>query len=78
MRAGVRPLGRPHRAEGAALGAAYPAGLAPGVWRDLDEVTAAATFDRTFGPAMSVERRDELYGGWLQAVERAKGWASDG
>ena len=72
-----RPIMRSAAAEATALGAAYLAGLATGVWRDLDELSALATFDRTFEPAMSAAQRDELYGGWLRAVERAKGWASD-
>ncbi len=73
-----RPVKRSAAAEATALGAAYLAGLAVGVWRDLDELAALATFDRTFEPAMSVAQRDELYSGWQRAVERAKGWASDG
>ena len=73
-----RPIMRSAAAEATALGAAYLAGLAVGVWRDLDELAALATFDRTFEPAMSAAQRDEMYGGWLRAVERAKGWASDG
>jgi glycerol kinase len=73
-----RPVMRSASAEATALGAAYLAGFAVGVWRDLDELTAAATFDKTFEPAMSAEQRDGLYAGWLRALERAKGWASDG
>ncbi|MCI0856058.1 MAG: glycerol kinase GlpK [Chloroflexi bacterium] len=73
-----RPIMRAAAAEATALGAAYLAGLAVGVWRDLDELAALATSDRTFEPEMSADRRDELYHGWLRAVERAKGWASDG
>ncbi len=38
---------------------------------------ALATSDKTFEPVMSAAQRDELYSGWLRAVERAKGWASD-
>ncbi|MCH8850497.1 MAG: glycerol kinase, partial [Chloroflexi bacterium] len=73
-----RPIMRSAGAEATALGAADLAGLAVGVWRDLDELAALATSDRTFEPEMSADRRDELYHGWLRAVERAKGWASDG
>ena len=73
-----RPVLRSAAAEATALGAAYLAGLAVGVWRDLDQLTALATSDRTFEPAMSKEQRDELYAGWLRAVERAKGWATNG
>ncbi len=73
-----RPVMRSAAAEATALGAAYLAGLATGVWRDQDELAALATSDKTFEPVMSAAQRDELYSGWLRAVERAKGWASDG
>jgi glycerol kinase len=31
--------------------------------------------ERRFEPAITASRREELYGGWQRAVERAKGWA---
>ncbi len=60
-------------AETTALGAAYLAGLATGVWRDRDDLGVAASPHR-YEPRMSAGQRDTLYGDWLRAVDRAKGW----
>lgn len=72
-----RPVARSKEPETTALGAAYLAGLATGVWSDLDELSTKAGVDRVFEPAMAKDERDEAYGHWKRAVERAKGWASD-
>jgi len=69
------PVERPVVAETTALGAAYLAGLAVGFWRDLDDVAANWVLDRRFDPAMAAERRADLRGGWLRAVERSLAWA---
>ena len=61
--------------ESTALGAAYLAGLATGFWKDQGELAAHLQLGRRFEPSMDVSRREELYGGWERAVERAKGWA---
>ncbi len=61
--------------ETTALGAAYLAGLATGVWRDRDELGTAVAPPRRYEPRMSADERDTLYGRWVRAVERAKGWA---
>ncbi len=68
---------RPACLETTALGAAYLAGLATGFWKDREDVTNNWREERRFSPAMSAERREEMYGGWQRAVERAKGWATD-
>ncbi|MCH7954092.1 MAG: glycerol kinase, partial [Chloroflexi bacterium] len=70
---GVRPAGL----ETTALGAAYLAGLATGFWKDREDVAKGWREERRFWPAMSEERREEMYAGWKRAVERAKGWATD-
>ncbi len=72
-----RPVVRSALAETTALGAAFLAGLATGVWSGLDELSAKAVSDRTFEPRVNVEEREEAYANWLRAVERAKGWASN-
>lgn len=61
--------------ETTALGAAYLAGIAEGVW---DSPAAVAWHeDASYAPAMPVDevqrRRDE----WHRGVERARGWAAD-
>jgi len=69
------PVERPATAESTALGAAYLAGLATGFWRDEEELAHQFKVERRFEPAIASSRREELYGGWQRAVERAKGWA---
>ncbi len=61
--------------ETTALGAAYLAGLATGVWRDVAQLRAKRAVARRYEPRMSVDERETLYAGWQRAVERAKGWA---
>lgn len=69
------PVVRSSVAETTALGAAYAAGLAQGIWTSLEAVEEHWTADRTFAPALAAGVRDERYGGWRRAVERARGWA---
>ena len=68
-------VNRPKVVETTALGAAYLAGLAVGVWENLDDIQQNRQVDRVFEPQMDKETRDNLYKGWLKAVERAKDWA---
>ncbi|MGH2660444.1 MAG: glycerol kinase, partial [Actinomycetota bacterium] len=67
------PVRRPVVQETTALGAAYLAGLATGVWSSKDEVASAWQLDREFlsGDRGGAER---LYGGWRRAVNRARDW----
>lgn len=69
-----RDVVRPECLETTALGAAYLAGLATGFWKDRDDVTRNWREERRFTPQMPAGQREELYAGWLRAVERAKGW----
>ena len=69
------PVVRPMVAETTALGAAYAAGLAVGFWNDLDDLRANWQKDKEWDPTMSAESREELYQGWLKAVERTFDWA---
>jgi glycerol kinase len=64
------PVERPRNLETTALGAAFLAGLATGVWSDLDGV--ARTWQRRdcFMPAMAPEHRAELIAGWRRALAR--------
>ena len=64
---------RPENRETTAMGAAFLAGLAEGVWGSTDEIAWRA--EAEFEPKMSRDQADELYAGWAAAVERAKGWA---
>jgi len=65
------PVVRPQVTETTALGAAYLAGLACGVYRDLDELAAQWQVERRFHPTMSRSRADELMARWAHAVRQA-------
>ncbi len=68
---------RPKITETTALGAAYLAGLAVGVWKDTDEMARQWSIDRRFEPAMNATTLAKLRGDWNAAVARAKRWATD-
>ena len=70
------PVVRPTITETTALGAAYLAGLAVGVWKSVDEIAAKWKIDRVFEPAMEKALRDARVNAWSRAVERARGWAA--
>jgi len=66
------PVERPEIMETTALGAAFLAGLATGVWSSPAELGDTWRLGRRFEP----ERRDdEAHDRWRRAVERTKGWA---
>ncbi len=68
------PVVRPRVVETTALGAAYLAGLAVGVWRDTDEIAAQWQVDHVFEPRMDRAEAEALLRRWARALERAKGW----
>ncbi len=68
------PVIRPKDIETTSLGAAFMAGLGAKVWNSLDELRSICEIDKTFYPRMKEEEREELYKGWLRAVEFSKGW----
>lgn len=76
MQAGILglPVRRPVESETTALGAAYMAGLAAGLWQSTDELAALWREDACFLPHFSEEERDRLYDGWQNAVAHAMGW----
>ncbi|HEU0199138.1 MAG TPA: glycerol kinase GlpK [Burkholderiaceae bacterium] len=71
---GVRVV-RPRVLETTALGAAYLAGLATGVWRDVDEIAAQWQADRVFEPKMPRDQVEQLLAGWRDAVARVRSTA---
>jgi glycerol kinase len=66
---------RPVVRETTALGAAYLAGLAAGVWDGLPALKAMRARDRCFDPDMDTAKREGLIAGWERAVGRSLGWA---
>jgi len=69
------PVVRPKVTETTALGAAYLAGLATGVWQSRDEIAQHWQIDRRFEPRISADEAATRRTRWREAVERAKGWA---
>lgn len=75
-------LGRPVVAsatdEASALGAAFAAGLALGLWRDLDEIRSMATTGRRWEPTMAAGHAQAILDRWHKGVERSLGWIEGG
>ncbi len=69
------PIQRARMAETTALGAAYLAGLAVGIWRDTNEIAHHWESSASYYPVMSEAERERLYRNWKHATECAKGWA---
>ncbi len=68
-------VNRPVNVETTALGAAYLAGLAVGLWEDIDEIKHNREVAKIFEPEMDIEKRDALYADWKRAVKCSMGWA---
>jgi glycerol kinase len=69
-----REVRRPAIRETTALGAAYLAGLATGVWKDREEIQGLWKCEMTFKPDMDQPHREELLGQWHKAVGRSRDW----
>jgi glycerol kinase len=65
---------RPRMVESTALGAAYLAGLAAGVWTGLEDIGTIRQSQRIFTPQAD---RSREYAQWHRAVKRALGWARE-
>jgi glycerol kinase len=63
--------------ETTALGAAFLAGLAVGMWKTPDELRQRHAVAARYEPAMSDDQRNGLYENWRRAVERSRGWAGE-
>ena len=68
---------RPKYLETTALGAGYLAGLGVGFWESTDQLSEMWEADRTYRPQVQPVLREQQYSGWMRAVERSKGWATD-
>ena len=68
------PVVRPTITETTALGAAYLAGLAVGVYASRADLTARWAEDARFDPALDDTARDALLHGWNRAVDRSRAW----
>ncbi|KAI8089370.1 uncharacterized protein BX664DRAFT_332862 [Halteromyces radiatus] len=71
---GVKVM-RPKMRETTALGSAIAAGLALGVWKDVDDLANVNIKDESvFTSQISPETTQKLYQGWKKAVSRSLNW----
>jgi glycerol kinase len=68
------PVSVPEIAETTALGAAYLAGIATGIW-SLEQVGEMWREADRYEPRMEAARREELLADWSRALERSREWA---
>jgi glycerol kinase len=66
------PVIRPKVTETTALGVAYLAGLACGVYRDCAELEAQWRVERTFEPTIGRDQAAELMKNWEKAINRVR------
>jgi glycerol kinase len=61
---------RPKITETTAMGAAFLAGLAVGMWASIEELHNLSNIDRTFNATMAKAQRDKCYSGWQKAIKQ--------
>ncbi len=71
-------LERPAVLESTAMGVAFMAGLAVGVWKDERELEGLHRSERSFEPSMRAADRTAARARWAIAIERARSWATEG
>ena len=69
------PIKVPQTAETTALGAAYFAGLAKGIWGSFEEIASHWKLGSEYNPKIDQAERDRLFHQWNKAVERSRMWA---
>jgi len=65
---------RPVDIETTALGVTFLAGLATGIWKDMEALQSLWITDKKFSPKLSQQQRAELLKKWNTAIERSKNW----
>jgi len=68
------PVIRSEIHETTAMGSAYLAGLAEGVWSDTDELSTKWRSESEFTPTPNRDSADSLYSNWKRAVQRSLDW----
>jgi glycerol kinase len=71
------PVSRPQVQETTALGAAYLAGLAEGVWSSCADITENWALDVEVAPRGDRAEADAAHARWLAGVERSRHWARE-
>ncbi len=68
---------RPAVAETTALGAAYAAGLAVGMWAEVEDLRENWVEDKRWTPSMDATQRETEYRFWKKAVTKSFDWVED-
>lgn len=55
-----------------ALGSAYAAGIATGIWKDIEEIKRLSVTGKTYSGTMAKDEIKKLYHGWQLAVNRTQ------
>ena len=63
---------RPKNLETTALGAAYLAGLATGMYKDTNEIAKMREIEKIFVPSRTLKNVEKIYDGWKQAVNATR------
>lgn len=71
------PVVRPEITETTALGAAYAAGLAVGMWSGLDELRDMWREDARWTPSIDDDEREHRLARWRKAVTRTFDWVDE-
>ncbi|MED5276937.1 MAG: glycerol kinase GlpK [Actinomycetota bacterium] len=66
------PVIRSVNTESTAMGAAYLAGLAEGVWKNLEEIENLWMGDEAFLPNINNKTSDKMYESWLSALNKSR------
>jgi glycerol kinase len=67
-------VSRPEIVETTAMGAAFLAGLAVGVWEDQDQIKQLWQEGKRFSPHKDEAKLERRLTGWRKALERSKDW----
>ena len=68
------PVNRPENVESTALGAAFLAGLAAGVWTSTEDLEHIRRTQQVFQPVMAIQDRNRALQNWHTAVELSRLW----
>ena len=65
-------INKPINIETTATGAGYLAGLATGFWESSQDLISARKVDNIFKPNLSKQKRNKIYAGWKDSIEKTK------
>jgi glycerol kinase len=68
------PVVKPKVMETTSMGAAFAAGLAVGVWKNVDEIRCLCSIAETYKSTMAEAEREKNWAGWQKAVTKSLNW----